>query len=121
MSDAFENPYARKAELSPENQRIWAIVIHLGNFVAFLFLPIVAYLVFRQSGAFVSHHARNSLNFTLSMLLYVTVLSVSIVGLVLVPVVAVLFVILTVIAAVRASRGEFYEIPLTIKFIRQPV
>ena len=118
MSEAFENPYAKKSELSPENQRIWSIVIHLGSFFSFFLLPLVAYLVFKESGAFVSHHARNSLNFNLSIALYGAILTVSIVGIILLPVVGVIWIIFTVIAAVRASRGEFYDIPLSIRFIR---
>jgi uncharacterized Tic20 family protein len=121
MSNAFENPYAKRSEMTPENQRMWSIAIHLGTFISSFIVPLVAYLVFKDSGAFVSHHARNSLNFNLSIFLYTGVLLVSVIGVVLIPVVAVIWVVLTVVAALRASRGEFYEIPLAIRFIRPTI
>jgi uncharacterized protein len=87
----------------------------------------------RDEHPFTDHHAKESLNFQLTVLL-VLVLSVALaipalifgvltlgIGLVLLGVLAVVaavaWVVLPIIGAVKASNGEGYRYPLTIRFI----
>lgn len=107
------------------------MLAHLSAFVTFVGIPsfvgpLVVWLWKREQHPFVAEHAREALNFNLSLFLYgiaAVVLAIATLGialLVLVPVglaFAVAFFLLVVIAAQRASRGEAYRYPLTIRFL----
>ena len=63
---------------------------------------------------------RESLNFQISMTIYAIVAALSIfaiIGFVLLPAVLITNVILVIVASVKASNGEFYRYPLTIRFL----
>lgn len=124
------------APMTPADETTWATVGHLswlaGSLVGLPVLgPLVLFLVLRERGPFVRHHLAEALNLQLSLLLYGVGLAV--VGGVLTlltfgvaaPVWAlagaalvVVGVVLTVMAAVAASRGQWYRVPLTIRFVR---
>ena len=93
--------------------------------------PLVVWLAKRDSHPFVDDQGKEALNFNLSAFLYaVGIFAVGFVfsfvtlgiGLLLfIPIffaVAIAWLVLVVIGAVRASRGELYRYPLTIRFIR---
>ena len=111
--------------------RNWAMAAHLSAlvaaFVALAFLgPLLVYVV-RRDDPFVRAHATEALNFNLSMLLYAVVggamlalLIILVVGLLLLPLViaaGIAWIVLVVNAAIKASRGEPYRYPLTIRFV----
>ena len=106
------------------DQRNRAVLSHLSGFVLFLGIPavigpLVAWLLQRDD-PYVSHHAREALNFNLSFLIYGLVAAAAIIlliGIVLLPVVLVTWFILTIAAAVHTSSGSMYEYPLTIRFV----
>ncbi len=88
--------------------------------------PLIVYLVQRQD-PIVAHHAREALNFNLSVFLYMVVGFfaafiglIFLIGLLLFPVLfgmAIAWLVLVVVASVRASSGEAYRYPLTIRFV----
>ncbi len=121
--------------------RGWAIAAHLGGLVVglataavFGFVgPLLVWLFKRDEHPFTDHHAKESLNFQLTVLL-VLVIAVALaipalilgvltlgIGLVLLAVLAVVaavaWVVLPIIGAVKASNGEGYRYPLTIRFV----
>ena len=114
-----------------QEERTWALAGHIGTIVgawiamAFL-VPLAIMLIKGNTSPFVRHHAVESLNFQLSFLLYLlagVLLSVFTLGLGLVVVVpvgivlAVLWLVFVVLATVKASNGESYRYPLTIRFV----
>ena len=102
----------------------WAVISHLSAFVMFIgipaiFGPLVAWLIKRED-PYVDHHGKEAVNFNLSFLLYAGISAILIlvaIGLILLPVVLVTWFALVIIAAVKASSGEYYEYPFTIRFI----
>jgi uncharacterized Tic20 family protein len=107
----------------PSDSRGWAAAAHLGTFVVGFIAPLVIWLIKRDDDAFVEYHARESLNFQFSLMIYMLVSFVAIVviiGLVLVPVVAIFAFVVIIVAGVKAAGGEFYRYPLTIRFISSP-
>ena len=112
--------------LSPDQERLWAMLAHLLSFVAaYLFLgfvaPLVVMLVFGPRSAYVRAHAVESLNFNLSWLLYAIVSVVLIfigIGILILLALGIAYVVLIVIASIRANNGEFLRYPLTIRFVR---
>ncbi len=53
------------------NDRLLAILCHLSEFIGVpILLPLVVYLVMKEDSAFVKDHAREALNFHLSLIFY---------------------------------------------------
>lgn len=86
----------------------------------------MVWLLKREGDAFVEAHAREALNFNLSLLVYVlaaigaVIASLGLAVLVLLPLALVAFVgwlIVIVVAAGRAGNGQYYRYPLTIRFL----
>ena len=112
--------------------RQWAVAAHLSALAAlvigFNFAgPLIVYLIKRDDDPFVRDQAAEALNFNLSVFIYAVVgglltvvLILLIVGLLLIPVLialAVAWLVLVIVAAVKASQGEAYRYPLTIRFV----
>lgn len=111
------NPYGG-SKLSPDQEKLWAIATHLLAIPFEFFAPLIAYFVFRDSGPFISHHVKESLNFGLTMVLAFVVLALSVIGWVVIWLVPTVWVIFRIIAAMKAAQGDFYKIPISIRFIK---
>lgn len=101
--------------------KLWAVVCHLSEFIgAPLLIPLIVYLVMKDDSAFVRRHAREALNFHLSLLLY-TVLCFTLVFIVVgIPLLIALWLVafvLSIIAAIRAGEGRAHHYPFTIRFV----
>jgi uncharacterized Tic20 family protein len=82
--------------------------------------PLIVYLVKKDEHPFIADQSREALNFNLSVFIYViasAILIIVVIGILLLPVVAIAWLVLTIIAAVRASSGEGYRYPLTIRLV----
>ncbi|MGH8886700.1 MAG: DUF4870 domain-containing protein [Egibacteraceae bacterium] len=109
----------------PQDVRSWALGAHLsafiGAWVALAFIgPLVVWLIKREEHPFIAMHAREALNFNLSVLLYVFVaflLSLLLVGIPILIGIGIAWLVLTIVATVKAANGEEYRYPLTIRFI----
>lgn len=103
--------------------RGWAAAAHLGTFLVGFIAPLVIWLIKRDEDPFVEFHARESLNFQLSLMIYmlVSLLAVLIlIGIVMIAVVGIFAFVVIIIAGVKAAGGEFYRYPLSIRFISGP-
>src|SRR5438128_5368363 len=107
--------------------RTWCVLAHAlalaGFFVPWaghIIGPLIVWLAKRGEAADIEAHARESLNFQLSMLIYNAVaalLCLVLIGLLILPILHILNVILVIVASIRASEGKFYRYPLTIRLI----
>jgi uncharacterized Tic20 family protein len=115
-----------------QQSRQWALFAHLSAFAGLLiglnFLgPLIIYLVKKNEDPFVADHAREALNFNLSVFIYLlgggilaVVLTLILIGILLFPVlfaIVIAWIVLTIMAAVKANGGETYRYPLTIRFV----
>lgn len=116
MSD--NNPYASTAPMSPENEKAWAIAVHLLAIPFEFFAPLIGYLVFRDKGPFITHHVKESLNFGITMLIVVVALAISIIGWLLLWLPPIYWLIFRIVAAMKTAQGEFYKYPLTLRLIK---
>ena len=115
------NPYATApAPLRPEDEKLWATLIHVGG-IFFGFMPaLVGYLVLKDRGPFIRGHSMTALNFQLTMLIgYVAgyVLAFVFIGFLVLLAVGVVIIVFGIIAAIAANRGEEYYYPVAIKFL----
>jgi len=108
--------------------RTWSMLAHLSALCAVVGIPfghlvgpLVVWLIKRDELPEVDRHGRDSLNFQLSMTIYLIISGLSIfifVGIFLVPLVFAMDVICVIIASIKVSRGEAFQYPLTIKFLK---
>jgi hypothetical protein len=97
------------------------ILCHLSPFLGVPFiLPLIVYLVKRQDSPLVAAHAREVLNFHLSLVIYAVpcvLLAYCLIGIPMLIGLGLMSVICAIIAAIKASEGGFYYYPLTIRLI----
>jgi hypothetical protein len=103
------------------------MLCHLSSFAGFFFPfggiigPLICWLSRRDESSWVNENGRNSLNFQLSMLLYMVLtipLFFIIIGFPIIFMLITLKVICVIIASVKAAKGERFRYPLVIPFIQ---
>jgi uncharacterized protein len=110
---------------SSSTERNWALAAHVGSFVTAalalgLFAPLVVLLAKGNESPFIRRHAVESLNFQINALIYIAVfvvLSFVLIGIPLLIAYGIFYVACVIVGSVRASNGEDYRYPLTIRFI----
>lgn len=106
--------------MSPSDEKLWATLINLGGLFFGFLAPLIGYLVLKDRGPFVRAHSATALNFQLTLLIaYVagTILSIVIVGIFILIAAYILNIVLCIVAAVKANRGEWYQYPMSIRFV----
>ena len=108
--------------------RNWGMLCHLTALAAFLGIPfghilgpLIVWLIKKNEYPFVDEQGKESLNFQISVTIYSMPLFILVFLLIGIPLLIALFmadVMLVIIAAVKASNGESYRYPLTIRFIK---
>jgi len=99
-------------------EKTMAILSHVLCIVAWFLPPLIIYLVKKDESSYVAAHAKESLNFQITMCLAVIVLAITIIGLFLLWVVGLVATIFIIIATIKASENKLYRYPLTIRFIK---
>lgn len=101
--------------------KLLAILCHVSLFLGVAFiLPLIVFLVKRGDSPFVAAHAKEVLNFHISLLIYFICaipLVSCLIGLPVLLGLGLMSFICAIIATIRASEGGFYFYPLTIRFI----
>ena len=112
------NPYAAGRAWTPEEEKLASVLVHVVAIFFEWLAPIVGYVLLKDKGPFVSHHVKESLNFSITVAIMFAVLAISIVGWLIIWAVPAYWVIMRVIAAAKTAQGEFYKYPLTLRFIK---
>lgn len=116
------NASALPAATSPHgSDKIWAMLSHLSALAGVgLLLPLVVYLAMRNESDYVATNAREALNFHLSLLIYglcCIPLVFVVIGIPLLVLIGLASLVLAIVAAVRASDGQCYRYPLTLRLV----
>ncbi|HOA36504.1 MAG TPA: DUF4870 domain-containing protein [Bacillota bacterium] len=123
MSDYQDGALTREEKNYAMLAHLLALAVFIlpsfGNIIG----PLIIWLIKKDESAFVDKNGKESLNFQISVTIYMiaavilTVLSLGI--LFLLPVaVSIVWLVYVVIATVKVSNGEDYSYPLTIRFIK---
>ncbi|MEW6533887.1 MAG: DUF4870 domain-containing protein [Thermodesulfobacteriota bacterium] len=106
----------------------WGMLCHLSALLGLVLIsfghilgPLVVWLLKRNDDPFIDEQGKESLNFQISMTIYViiaAILCVILIGFVLLGILIIADVILIVVASVKASNGESYRYPFTIRLIK---
>ena len=110
-----------------DTERNWAMLCHLSAFAGFFFPfggiigPLVCWLTKKDESVWVNENGKSSLNFQLSMLLYIFLaipLCFIVIGIPIIVLLGTLKVICVIIASVKAGKGDKFRYPLVIPFIQ---
>jgi uncharacterized Tic20 family protein len=103
------------------DDKIWIIACHLSLILGVGFiLPFIVFLAKRQESELIASHAKEVLNFHISLLIYglcCIPLVLILIGIPMLMALSLMAFICAILAALRASEGGFYHYPLTIRFI----
>jgi len=113
-------PYAGVQPMNPADEKLWAILVHVGG-IFFGFIPaLVVFLVTKDRGPFVRAHSATALNFQITLVIAAfvgVILAFLGIGILILLAVYVLDIVLSIIAAVKASQGQWYTYPVAIRFV----
>lgn len=108
-------------EMSPADQRMWAMLAHLGGILFYFLAPLIVWLVQKDRGAYVADQSKEALNFQLTMLIGSVIGSILIVvgiGIVIVVAIWIMIIVFSILAALAANKGEAYRYPVTIRMVK---
>jgi len=119
------NPSGGHPVATTSVERNWAMSAHIGSFLAAWFAlgllaPLVVLLAKGDESQFVRRHAVESLNFQINAFVYTIVLALLIfvlIGIILLPIYAVFYIICVVLGTIRASSGEEFRSPMTVRVV----
>lgn len=105
--------------------RNWALAAHVGSIVTAWFAlgliaPLIVLLVRGGNSPFVRRHAVESLNFQINALVYSVIfflLVFVLIGFALLPLYGVFYLICVVLGTIKASGGEDFRYPMTVRVI----
>jgi uncharacterized Tic20 family protein len=105
------------------DERTLAMLSHILTVVpgVGILAPLVIYLLKNRESAFVAYHAKESLNFqiTIFILYFISIiLIIVLVGVLMVWVIGIVNVILAVVATIKASENKLYRYPFNIRLIK---
>jgi hypothetical protein len=108
-----------------KEERNWALAAHLTTFSSYVGIPgfigpLVIWLVKKDEMPFANDQSKESLNFQISLLIYAIISAILVfvlIGFVMLIGLAIFQVVFTIIAAIKASEGERYRYPLTLRLI----
>lgn len=127
MSVNYEQPISHEAPMPvSQDERNFAALTHLGGLVAAFFglgfVPaLVVYLGLSEGKPFLRENAKENLNFHITLMiagLISLVLSLILIGLFMLVALAVMLVVFSIMAAVKASEGQVYRFPMTLRLVK---
>lgn len=110
-----------------KEERNWGMFCHVAVFAglvvpfANIIAPLVLWLLKKEEMPFVDYNGKEVINFQLTMMIAVFVswlLIVIVIGFLLLTLIGIFTLVVTVIGIIKASDGEYYRYPLTIRFLK---
>jgi len=113
--------------MKKQDEKTFAMLCHLSAFAAFIIPlgciigPLVFWLIKKDESKIVDYNGKSSLNFQISMMIYMIISAILIiiaVGIVLLIALGIFWIVMVIIASVKANEGKKYTYPLAIPFIK---
>jgi uncharacterized protein len=111
-----------------ENERTWGMLAHLSALaglvlplIGIVLGPLLVWLARREESEFVAGHAKEALNFNISVLLGALacmLLMLVFVGFLLGTALFIAWLVMTLIAAIKASEGHPYRYPFSLRLVK---
>ena len=111
-----------------ESERTWGMLAHLSALaglvvplVGIVLGPLVVWLAKRDESVFVAAHAKEALNFNISVLLgaiLCMLLMLVFIGVLLGTALFIAWLVMTLVAAIKASEGHPYRYPFSLRLVK---
>ena len=118
QQNAFLGTDEQPVVVPTSDEKTLAILSHILTIVVWLFAPLVIYLIKKDESAFVAEHAKESLNFQITVTLACIVLFITIIGIFLLWIVGIIALILVLVATIKANDGKLYRYPFSLRLIK---
>lgn len=108
------------------DENLWAMLCHISVFAGFLMpfgniiAPLIIWLIKKDEYPLVNDQGKEAINFQITLTIYFfasALLIILVIGIPLLIGLAFFGFIVTIIATIKASEGEKYRYPMTIRFI----
>ena len=116
--NTFLGTEAQPDIIPTSDEKTLALLAHVLTFVAPIIAPLIIYLLKKDDAPFAAYHAKELLNFQITVFIVCFLLVITIIGILLVWIVAILAFLLVILATIRASEGKLYRYPLTWRLIK---
>jgi len=100
------------------DEKTLAVLSHILTLVAPILAPLIIYLVKKNESRFVEWHAKESLNFQITIAIIIIILFIAIIDILVAWIVGIISLVLVIVATVRASEGKLYRYPFSIRLIK---
>lgn len=104
-----------------ESDRLLAVLAHVLTLFFSFIAPLIIYLLKKDESPFVREHARESLNFQITLFIaYVVsiILVFLLVGILMLMVLGIVHLILVIVATIRAADNRLYRYPFCIRLVK---
>jgi uncharacterized Tic20 family protein len=122
------NSPATPGTVPTENERTWGMLAHLSALaglvmplIGIVLGPLVVWLARRDESEFVAAHAKEALNFNISVLLGAlacVLLMLVFIGFLLGTALFVAWLVMMLVAAIKASEGQTYRYPFSLRLVK---
>ena len=122
------NSPATPGTVPTENERTWGMLAHLSALaglvmplIGIVLGPLVVWLARRDESEFVAAHAKEALNFNISVLLGALtciMLMLVFIGFLLGTALFVAWLVMMLVAAIKASEGQTYRYPFSLRLVK---
>ena len=103
------------------DEKTLAILSHILAIVSSFIAPLIIYLIKKDESPYVAEHAKESLNFQITMcILWIIsgILIIVLIGLLLIWILYFVNLILVIIATIKASENKMYRYPINFRLIK---
>lgn len=103
------------------DEKTLGMLAHILTIVASFIAPLVIYILKKDESSFVTAHAKESLNFQLTVIIayFISfILMFILIGIPLMILIGLGSLVLVIIATIRVSEGKIYKYPFCIRFIK---
>jgi uncharacterized Tic20 family protein len=110
-----------------QDDRTWGMIAHLSVFIGVvvpfgsIIAPLVIWLVKRDQSAFIAEHAKEALNFNITVgiaAIACWILMFVFIGVLLIVALLICWLVLTLIAAIKANEGNAYRYPFSVRLVK---
>lgn len=109
-----------KTPITQDERNFAGLIPLLGIFQLYI-LSIIIWIMKKDQSAFIDHHGKEYLNFTITMFIYgaiATLLIFVLIGILLWAVLGIYFLVVSISAAIRAFNGDLYRYPMILRFVK---
>lgn len=110
-----------------QDEKLWGMLCHLTAFAGYLIPfgniigPLIMWLLKKDQSDYVNRQGKSSLNFEISLTIYVFVsilLIFIVIGIPILIALVIFQIVAVIIASIRAFDGQFFKYPMTIEFVK---